>query len=87
MVGFATMFAAFREVVDYQVNSLATLILVVAAFVGSVLWWFVVTAITGIFHQTIEQGTLKRMNQASGAFIFLTGATLLGYAVWQRVFV
>jgi threonine/homoserine/homoserine lactone efflux protein len=86
MVGFATMFAAFREVVDYQASSLATLILVVAAFLGSILWWFVVTAITGIFHQTIEQGTLKRMNQASGAFIFLTGATLVGYAVWQRVF-
>jgi hypothetical protein len=86
MVGFATMFAAFREVVDYQANSLATLILVAAAFLGSILWWFVVTAITGIFHQTIEQGTLKRMNQASGLFICLTGATLLGYSVWQRVF-
>ncbi|MBP6013113.1 MAG: LysE family transporter [Alphaproteobacteria bacterium] len=86
MVGFATMFAAFREVVDYQVSSIATLILVLAAFIGSVLWWFTVTAVTGIFHKTIESGTLKRMNQASGLFIFATGAALLGYAVWQRLF-
>jgi threonine/homoserine/homoserine lactone efflux protein len=86
MVGFATTFAAFREVVDFQSNSVATLILIVSVFGGSTLWWFVVTAITGIFHQTIEQGTLKRMNQASGLLIFLTGATLLGYAIWQRVF-
>lgn len=86
MVGFATMFGAFREVVDYHASPLATLVMVIAAFLGSVLWWFVVTAVTGIWHQTIEQGTLKRMNQASGAFIFLTGATLLGYAVWQRIF-
>lgn len=86
MVGFATMFGAFREVVDYHASPFATLVLVVAAFLGSVLWWFVVTAVTGIWHQTIEQGTLKRMNQASGLFIFLTGATLLGYAVWQRIF-
>jgi threonine/homoserine/homoserine lactone efflux protein len=87
MVGFATTFAAFREIVDFQSSSVATLILIASVFGGSTLWWFVVTAITGIFHQTIEHGTLKRMNQASGLLIFLTGAALLGYAVWQRVFV
>lgn len=86
MVGFATMFGAFREVVDYHVNYFATFIMVLSAFAGSVLWWFVVTAVTSYWHQTIEQGTLKRMNQASGGFIFVTGATLLGYAVWHRIF-
>ena len=85
MVGFATTFAAFREIVDFQTSSLATLILVLSVIGGSVLWWLVVTSITGIFHQTIEHGTLKRMNQASGLLIFLTGAVLLGYAIWQRV--
>jgi threonine/homoserine/homoserine lactone efflux protein len=85
MVGFATTFAAFREVVDFQTNSIATFVLIVAVIGGSTLWWFVVTAVTGYFHQTIEHGTLKRMNQASGLLIFLTGATLLGYAIWQRV--
>lgn len=86
MVGFATMFGAFREVVDYHVSPFATAVMVLSAFAGSVLWWFVVTAITSYWHQTIETQTLKRMNQASGAFIFLTGATLLGYSVWQRLF-
>jgi hypothetical protein len=51
---------------------------------GSILWWFVVTAVTGAFHQSIESGTLKRMNQASGLLIFATGAVLLGYSVWNR---
>jgi len=87
MVGFATTFAAFREVVDFQTSSFATWVLIVSVIGGSVLWWFVVTAITGIFHNSIEQGSLRRMNQASGLLIFLTGAALLGYAVWQRVFV
>lgn len=86
MVGFATSFAAFREVVDFQSGWLATLIMVLSVFAGSTLWWFVVTAVTGIFHQSIEHGTLKRMNQGSGLLIFATGAVLLGYAVWQRVF-
>lgn len=86
MVGFATSFAAFREVVDFQASWLATLIMVISVFAGSSLWWFVVTAITGIFHQSIEHGTLRRMNQGSGLLIFLTGAVLLGYAIWQRVF-
>ncbi len=87
MVGFATTFAAFGEVVDFQSSSLATLVLVSSVIGGSALWWFVVTSITGIFHQTIEHGTLRRMNQASGLLIFATGAVLLGYAVWQRVIV
>ncbi len=86
MVGFATMFGAFREVVDYHVNYFATFIMVLSAFAGSVLWWFVVTAVTSYWHQSIEQSTLKRMNQASGGFIFITGAVLLGYAVWHRIF-
>src|SRR5262245_22970367 len=58
MVGFATTFAAFREVVDFQSSSLATLVLIIAVFGGSTLWWFIVTAITGYFHKTIEHGTL-----------------------------
>lgn len=85
MVGFATSFGAFGEIVDFQSSWLATLILVVSVIGGSALWWLVVTSITGIFHQSIEQGTLKRMNQGSGLLIFATGAVLLGYAVWQRV--
>jgi threonine/homoserine/homoserine lactone efflux protein len=84
MVGFATMFGAFAEVVNFQSSQVATLVLVLSAIGGSILWWFVVTAVTGIFRQSIESSALKRMNQASGLLIFATGATLLGYAIWQR---
>lgn len=84
MVGFATTFAAFREVVDFHVSSIATLVLVISVVGGSALWWLVVTSITGIFHKTIEHGTLKRMNQASGLLIFATGAALVGYAAWHQ---
>ena len=86
MVGFATSFAAFGEIVDFQVSSLATLILVLSVIGGSALWWLVVTSVTGIFHKTIEHGTLKRMNQASGLLIFVTGAALVGYSLWQQIF-
>ncbi len=86
MVGFATTFAAFGEIVDFQASSLATLILVLSVIGGSALWWLVVTSITGIFHKTIEHGTLKRMNQASGLLIFVTGAALVGYSTWQQFF-
>ncbi len=85
MVGFATMFGAFEEVVNFHTSSLATLVLVTSAIGGSILWWATVTGVTGIFHQSIETATLKRMNQASGLLIFATGASLLGYAIWQRV--
>ena len=86
MVGFATTFAAFGEIVNFQASSLATMILVLSVVGGSALWWLVVTSITGIFHQTIEHGTLKRMNQASGLLIFATGAALVGYSAWQQFF-
>ncbi|MBL9095820.1 MAG: LysE family transporter [Alphaproteobacteria bacterium] len=86
MVGFAASFAGLRAIVDFQTSSIATWVLILSVFAGSALWWFVVTAITGIFHQTIEHGTLKRMNQASGLLIFATGVVFLSYAIWQRVF-
>jgi threonine/homoserine/homoserine lactone efflux protein len=86
MVGFAASFAGLRAIVDFQTSSIATWVLIISVFAGSALWWFVVTAITGIFHQTIEHGTLKRMNQASGLLIFATGVVFLSYAIWQRVF-
>lgn len=86
MVGFAASFAGLRAIVDFQESAIATWVLVLSVFGGSALWWLVVTAITGIFHQTIEHGTLKRMNQASGLLIFATGLVFLGYAVWQQLF-
>ena len=64
MVGFATMFGAFREVVDYQASSFATLVLICSAVGGSILWWFLVTAITGIF-----QGMLLFFLLGSDVFI------------------
>jgi hypothetical protein len=60
-------------------------VLILSVLGGSALWWFVVTAVTGIFHKTIGHKTLKIMNQASGLLIFATGLVFLGYAVWQRV--
>jgi threonine/homoserine/homoserine lactone efflux protein len=86
MLAFAGSFAGLRAIVDFQQSAIATWVLIVAVFLGSALWWVVVTAITGIFHKSLEHGTLKRMNQASGLLIFATGVAFLGYAVWQRVF-
>jgi len=86
LVGFVTFFAAFREVVDYQTSSTATLIFVLAAVGGSVLWWAMVTAIAGTFRKSISTSTLRRMNMASGLVIAATGAVLLGYAIWNRLF-
>jgi threonine/homoserine/homoserine lactone efflux protein len=86
MVGFAASFAGLRAIVNYQESAIATWLLVLSVLVGSALWWLVVTAITGIFHQTIEHGTLKRMNQASGLLIFATGVVFLSYAIWQQLF-
>ena len=85
MLGCAASFAGLRAIVDFQSSTLATGVLVLSVLGGSALWWFVVTAITGIFHKTIGPQTLKIMNQGSGLLIFATGLVFLGYAVWQRV--
>ncbi|MBI1213136.1 MAG: hypothetical protein GC190_16855 [Alphaproteobacteria bacterium] len=85
LVGFAASFAGLQSIVDFHASLLATFVVVVSVFGGSVLWWFVVTEITAIFHKTIGPETLRRMNQGSGILIFLTGLVFLGYAVWQRI--
>jgi len=84
LVGFAAFFATLQSIVDFHTSSLATLVVVVSVIGGSVLWWFVVTEITAIFHKTISPETLRHMNQGSGILIFTTGLVFLGYAIWQR---
>jgi threonine/homoserine/homoserine lactone efflux protein len=85
LVGFAGFFAGLQSIVDYHGSLLATFVVVIAVIGGSVLWWFVVTEVTAIFHKTISPETLRHMNQGSGILIFVTGLVFLGYAVWQQV--
>jgi threonine/homoserine/homoserine lactone efflux protein len=86
MVGFAAFFAGMKELVDYQVSAVYTLLLVASVFLGSTLWWGMVTGITSIFNKGIESSTLKWMNIGSGFLILATGIIFAVYSIWQKLF-
>lgn len=85
MVGFAAFFAGMKGLVDYTGSSIYTFILVVSVFLGSSIWWAVVTGVTSIFRKSIEPSTMRAMNIGSGALILLTGLIFAGYALYGRL--
>jgi threonine/homoserine/homoserine lactone efflux protein len=86
MVGFAAFFAIMKGLVDYTVSAFYTFVLVVSVVLGSALWWAVVTGVTSVFRKSIEPGTMRLMNVASGGLILATGVIFAVWAIGQRVF-
>jgi threonine/homoserine/homoserine lactone efflux protein len=56
-------------------NSTHTLegLLVVGVFLGSALWWFLITTVAGLFHRKISHGNLLWLTRISGSIIIAFG--------------
>ena len=87
LVGFAALFTGLGSVVNVQteVRYVEAGILVAAVFAGSALWWFALTAFTGIFHGRFTPSVMKRINQGTGVFVGLFGVVVLGHLALERL--
>ena len=85
LIAFASMFASFHALVG-GANSYGDASLVVAGVVGgSGGWWLVLTAVIGLFHARITDGTIRVINRGSGVLVALFGLAVLVH-VSMKVF-
>ena len=55
--------------------------LIAGVFVGSALWWAMLTGVAGLFRRAINQSGLRWVNRVSAAVILICGVVILISAV------
>ena len=77
ILSFAAVFAGLgvTEGTNGNYNNAATLVL--GVFIGSVLWWLILTGFVGLFHSKFSSNQLKWVNKISGTIITLFGLIAL----------
>ena len=77
---FAGVFAGLG-VVSKSIHYAAASLMVIGVFVGSAIWWLLLSGATGIFRHRISQGKLALVNRISGIVILAFGAAALVSAI------
>lgn len=76
MIAAAGIFAAFSPIDMYTAPTAATM-LVAGVFVGSAVWWLILSSVVGTFRGAFIKRGLPHLNHISGAIIALSGAGVL----------
>lgn len=87
LFGFAALFTGLGVIAVHEDPSFISAGFVIAGVVaGSVLWWFTLTTVVGLFHARIDTKVMKLINHTSGIAICLFGIAVLGHATLARLF-
>jgi threonine/homoserine/homoserine lactone efflux protein len=76
MLSFAAIFAGVG-VVSAGANYVSATVLVLGVFLGSVLWWFILTGGVSLFRAKFKSNWLRWVNRISGIIIFGFGVIVL----------
>jgi len=60
-----------------QTSSYSALTLVVGVFIGSALWWLILSSVVGLFNRHLHERSLTWINRLSGLIIFSFGVYAL----------
>jgi len=77
ILSFAAVFAGLGVVEGTNGDYINAAILVLGVFIGSVLWWLILTGFVGLFHSRFNPDRLKWVNKISGTIITLFGLIAL----------
>lgn len=82
ILSFITVFAAFG--VNYKSEHISSFAWpIFGVFLGSSIWWFVISGITKLFHIVILPETVQKINKISGIAIILFGLITLITIIFQ----
>jgi threonine/homoserine/homoserine lactone efflux protein len=76
ILSFAAIFAGVG-VVSAGANYVSATVLVLGVFIGSVLWWFILTGGVSLFRPKFKSDWLRWVNQISGLIILVFGVIVL----------
>jgi len=74
---FVAIFAGFGIGSDVSDDYLAASIMVIGIFLGSGIWWFILSGLTGFFRRRIGEKSMIWINRISGTIIFAFGLLAL----------
>lgn len=84
ILAFAVIFAGLNADVA-ATSALAAMIVVAGVFVGSALWWLVLSTVTGWLRGRLNATALVWVNRLSGVVILAFGVAALTRGLWQTV--
>lgn len=76
IVAFMAIFAGFG-ITELENNSFHPYILVTGVFLGSSIWWFVLSEFVTLFRKKIEEKMMRWINRIAGILIFSFGLFIL----------
>lgn len=86
LFGFTALFASVGGIAATAgTGRFDAAFLVAGVFAGSVLWWFTLTTIVGLFHARIDARVMKIINHVSGLAVCLCGVVVLGHVAWRHL--
>jgi threonine/homoserine/homoserine lactone efflux protein len=78
LFGFTALFAGLAGLAGREPSFVDAAIMVVGVFIGSSLWWFILTTFVGILHHRIDAEAIRRINHFFGIAVTGFGVIVLG---------
>ncbi len=82
LLSFSYLFLIFR-MERFLLSRKVTIVALLAFFLGSLLWWFVLSSIARSFQKKVKRDMMTLMYQFSGALLLIFAIVMSFYFVWK----
>jgi threonine/homoserine/homoserine lactone efflux protein len=87
LLAFTALFAGVGGIAaaSADAGSFDAAFIVAGVFAGSILWWFTLTTVVGLFHARLDAHVMKIINHVSGVAVVLFGVLVLAHVAWRHL--